>query len=157
MQVPDLAVVPGINASAVLWEVSVTMNCQHYFTSGLVYNLYNQPYLAAAAPSGSPIGVNSTVLLHGRGFAIHVESLKMRFGDKLQSKLEIILNSDVYTAMKVSRYVFATTSICILLSDVLIRCPLPFNVTSAILPLQVTLNDVDYNPTTEIQYQCYEC
>ena len=40
-KVPDLAVVPGINASAVLWEVSVTMNCQHYFTSGLVYNLYN--------------------------------------------------------------------------------------------------------------------
>jgi alpha-tubulin suppressor-like RCC1 family protein len=154
-RVPDLAVVAGVNASAVLWEVSVTMNCQHYFSSGLVYNLYNQPFLVAAVPSGSPIGVNSTLLLHGRGFSIHVESLKVRFGEDLKGKSEVTVTSDVYSAMKVVRYIYATTSICILLSDVLIRCPLPYNVTSSILPLQVTLNDVDYNPTLEIQFQFY--
>jgi hypothetical protein len=153
-KVPNLAVPPGI--SSVLWDLTVSMNCQHYFGGNLIYNLYGQPFLAAAVPSGSPIGVNSTVLLHGRGFAVHVESLKMRFGDILSGQFELSLRSDVYPLLRLIRYNYAVTSFCSLLSDVLIRCPLPSNVASAILALQVTLNDIDYNPTTDIQYKFYE-
>ncbi len=153
-QIPNLAVVLGIKS--VLWDLTVTMNCQHYFSGGLVYNLYSQPEIAAAVPSGSPIGINSTVLLHGRGFAIHVESLKMRFGSVLKSQFDISLSSQVYPFLKVSRFQYAITSVCFLLSDVLIRCPLPGNVSTSILALQVTLNDVDYNPSTDIQFSFYE-
>jgi alpha-tubulin suppressor-like RCC1 family protein len=153
-QVPNLAIVPG--TESVLWDVTVTMNCQHYFSGGLVYNLFRQPYIAAVVPSGSPIGINSTVLMHGRGFSVHVESLKMRFGSVLKGQYEISLNSFFYSSLKVKKFDYAITSVCILLSDVLMRCPLPRNVSSAIFALQITLNDVDYNPETDIQFQFYE-
>jgi alpha-tubulin suppressor-like RCC1 family protein len=78
------------------FNFSLTMNCQHYITTNLTYNLYAPPIIRSVVPMGAPNYGQTSVLIHGNGFLRHRERIEIRSGDSIASEAIRSLNSRFY-------------------------------------------------------------
>ena len=140
------------------FKFSVTMNCQHYISSNITYNLYVPPVIQSVVPMGAPGYGRTSVLIHGSGFLRHRERLEVRCGDDIASKEDSTLNSRFFGASIATFFSTVGQQDATAISDNILRffTPTTFNNNSGVRILRLSLNHQDFTIESDVAFSFYK-
>lgn len=146
-----------LNSFNQTFNFSLTMNCQHYISSNLTYNLYMPPVIQSIVPIGAPSYGRTSVLIYGKGFMRHQERLEVRSGDDIKSESTISLNSRFYGGLLVKFVDCVGQQDATALSDNLLRflTSTAFANFSGMRVLRISLNHQDFTIESNTAFRYY--